>query len=166
MPRYQNLAPALYMAALLGLAGCGVAGSEALSPTPKPVPASATSLPPAPASAAPVPQTPENTPMPDPSSAAASAPLSPNETAALVQAELAASLQVAADTITVVATRSRVWPDRGLGCAARPGQAEPERIPGYEIVLAHAGSTYTYHSDEHGRAIRCPDRKKPIGPIS
>lgn len=104
--------------------------------------------------------------MPDPTPTAQSAPLSPSESAALARADLAAALQVDADTIRVASTHSRVWPDRGLGCAARPGQAEPERTPGYEIVLAHAGSTYTYHSDEHGRAIRCPDRKKPIGPIS
>lgn len=85
--------------------------------------------------------------------------------AAQVQADIAAYLRVTPGEIQVLSTEHRIWPDRGLGCVARKGVAEPERIPGYEIIVAYGGVHYTYHSDEFGRIIRCPNMVKPLDPI-
>jgi hypothetical protein len=88
------------------------------------------------------------------------------QTEELAKADLAARLGSAADQISVVASASRTWPDKGLGCVAWRGLREPERVPGYEITLSHGGATHTYHADQHGRLIRCADPGKPLGPIS
>lgn len=168
MPSDRRLAPALCLGAILSLTSCGTRGSDAALYAPAQTLPGATSSPAAATIAVhglQAPTLPENTPMPETHLPGAAARLSPAETAALAQADLAASLQVTADRLAIVATHSRIWPDRGLGCVARKGVFEPERIPGYEIIVAHAGVQYMYHSDEFGRIVRCPNPAKPLGPI-
>jgi hypothetical protein len=92
--------------------------------------------------------------------------LSLQRTEELAKADLAARLKAQTDQIQVVASASRTWPDKGLGCAARRGFYEAEQVPGYEIALSHGGATYTYHADQHGRLVRCTEPGKPLGPIS
>ena len=105
-------------------------------------------------------------PAAQPTGASAARTLSASETAALAQADLAAFLGVPAAQIQISSSASRTWPDQGLGCSARKGVYEPAQIAGYEFIFSHGGATYRYHSDQHGRVVRCPDPGKPIGPIA
>lgn len=83
----------------------------------------------------------------------------------LVRADLARFLAVAPETITLVSSEARTWPDASLGCGLRQGVREPQRTSGYLVVLGHAGQTYRYHTDQRGAFVRCNLPVKPIDPI-
>ncbi len=83
-----------------------------------------------------------------------------------VKADLAKYLQVAAAQITVIETAEHTWPDQGLGCTTSPGVFEPVSTPGYLVRLKHDNETHAYHTDLHGRFLRCVDMGKPLGPIT
>ena len=87
------------------------------------------------------------------------------ETEALVRADLAALLKVEADAIKVDEARSRTWTDKSLGCGERKGLEEPTPVPGYEFTLSHSDKKVRYHTDRHGRLVRCVKPGKPLGPI-
>ena len=90
------------------------------------------------------------------------------ETEALVRADLAAVLGVEADAIKVDEAKSRTWTDKSLGCGERKGLEEPTPVPGYEFTLSYSDKKVTYHTDRHGRLVRCakPGKPgKPLGPI-
>ena len=74
---------------------------------------------------------------------------------ALVKQHLAQRLSLAVDQIVLSDIKLVVWRDAGLGCA-KPGvdyiQVE---TPGYNILLAAGGKTYTYHTDETKRFVQC-----------
>jgi hypothetical protein len=100
-----------------------------------------------------------------PTTSAATAPLSEAQIVAMIRSDLAKQLKIADCQIQLVAARSRVWPDKGLGCAAQKGLYEPEQVPGYAITLGYGGVSYQYHADLSGRFVRCDAAGKPLGPI-
>lgn len=144
----------------LGLVACGISNPATRAPQ---LPTTRPSGAAAERSAAPLATPAEATIMSEEPSS--SPELAAADIAAQVQADIAAYLRVAPGDIQVLSTEPRIWPDRGLGCVARKGVAEPERIPGYEIIVAYREVRYTYHSDEFGRMIRCPNTLKPLDPI-
>ena len=93
--------------------------------------------------------------------------LSQAETEKRVRDALAARLGVGVDTVRIVESASRTWPDQHLGCGTdRRGRDEPLPVAGYEVVLEAAGRRHTYHTDRAGRIVRCTNApRKPLGPI-
>lgn len=73
---------------------------------------------------------------------------------------LSRELNVAAQTITIQSIDSIEWQDSCLE-AGEPGEVcEPQRIPGLQITLRHAGNNYVYHSNLDGSLIR---KIRPLG---
>jgi hypothetical protein len=103
----------------------------------------------------------DDTAVPPTPAAGSGQTISAQQAEALAKDDLASFLKVAADQIQIVATASRTWPDKGLGCA-RKGFYEPQPVPGYEITLAHGGATYSYRADQQGKLVRCVEAGKPI----
>lgn len=83
----------------------------------------------------------------------------------LVTSDLAALLKQPVGQIQVSSAIVRTWNDQGLGCA-RKGMYEPVPTPGYELTLTYNQQTFRYHTDLHGRIIRCIESNKRLGPIS
>jgi hypothetical protein len=91
--------------------------------------------------------------------------LSQQETELRVKAEAARRLRVRPEEVRVVETSERVWPDAGLGCNARRGVLEPSPTPGFRVIAEAGGRRLTFHTDRHGRLLRCISRPTPIDPI-
>jgi hypothetical protein len=90
--------------------------------------------------------------------------LSLADTELLVIDDAAKRLDIPLDSIRVVESTERTWPDEQLGCTARR-TAEPKPVPGYLIVLDAAGTRQTYHSDRRGHISRCVIPDKELSPI-
>lgn len=91
--------------------------------------------------------------------------LSQAQTELKVREDVARRFRLPVAEVRVVESAPRTWPDRGLGCTARRGVFEPMDVPGY-LVVAEAGTRrFIYHTDRHGRLVRCPATRKPLGPI-
>lgn len=106
-----------------------------------------------------------NTPPP---AATLSAPPPEEKYVALAQQELAAQLGVTVDQITTAEVTALIWPDAALGCPS-PGKVYAQgRVPGYKIVLQVNGVDYSYHTDQAGNMILCPeaspDEVRPTAP--
>jgi hypothetical protein len=82
-----------------------------------------------------------------------------------VKEDVARRLGVRAGDVRIAESNARVWPDAGLGCSARRGMFEPERIPGFEVVAEADGRRVVYHTDRRGRLLRCATPGKPIDRI-
>jgi hypothetical protein len=91
--------------------------------------------------------------------------LSQQETELRVKAETARRLSVRPDEVRVIEASARVWPDAGLGCNARRGVLEPSPTRGFRIVAEATGRRLTFHTDRHGRLLRCITRAAPLDPI-
>ncbi len=73
----------------------------------------------------------------------------------LARGDLAETLSVNADQITVLDTKEMTWPDSALGCPA-PGEVYAQgQVPGYRIWLNAGNVEYIYHTDLNGRVILC-----------
>lgn len=58
-------------------------------------------------------------------------------------------------TITVGDITPTEWNDSSLGCP-QPGMMYLQVItPGFQIVLEHNGTAYTFHTDRGRRAVHC-----------
>lgn len=69
--------------------------------------------------------------------------------------DLAASLEVDADEVEVVAVEEVTWRDGSRGCA-QPGMAYTQAlVDGKRITLRAAGRTYEYHSGGNQPPARC-----------
>ena len=91
--------------------------------------------------------------------------LTKTETESLVRHDVTVRLGVPTTDLRVVASDSRTWPDKKLGCVARRGVEEPVPLPGYRIVLEADGRRFTYHTDLAGRIVRCEARVKRLLPM-
>lgn len=83
----------------------------------------------------------------------------PNESAermvTLVKQHLAQRLRIAVDQIVISNVKPVVWRDAGLGCPKPAVDYIQVETPGYNILLAAGGKTYTYHTDETKRFVQC-----------
>ena len=89
------------------------------------------------------------------------------ETQAVLLERVLAHGGLEADDIEVVSAEARTWPDASLGCPSMRrmlGRSGP--TPGYRFVLKMDGVARTFHSDRHGRILRCDLTQKPLGPIT
>ena len=73
----------------------------------------------------------------------------------LARADLARRLGVPKKEVSVRETRSIVWPDGGLGCAAPTEPPSSGQSKGYVMMLGHGDREYEYHADLR-RVIPCP----------
>ena len=71
-------------------------------------------------------------------------------------ADLADSLGVARDEVTVVTAEQVTWRDGSLGCP-QPGMTYTQSlVDGYRIVLAAGGTEYHYHGRDGAAPTPCP----------
>ncbi len=57
--------------------------------------------------------------------------------------------------IEVLHAESLTWNDGSLGCG-KPGQAYTQAlVPGYRVILGHAGQNFDYRATEHGLFMLC-----------
>lgn len=91
--------------------------------------------------------------------------LSRDETEARVKADAAHRFRVELDRIRVIEAADRTWPDAGLGCASRRGVLGSWPAPGFRFVVAAGRRQLTYHTDRHGRLLRCAAPRKPLDRI-
>jgi hypothetical protein len=87
--------------------------------------------------------------------------LSREQVVALVRADLARHLAVPPEAITTGAIEERVWYDDSFGCWIRSGLPVDPPIAGYLLRLEHDAQSFSYHADQQGHFIRCPE---PSGP--
>lgn len=79
----------------------------------------------------------------------------PEELMARVRADAAAHAGVEATELEILRAESVVWPDGSLGCP-QPGQFYTQaQVPGYWIVLAHAGREFDYRASTRGYFVLC-----------
>jgi hypothetical protein len=91
--------------------------------------------------------------------------LSQKETELRVRAETARRLGVRTEDVRLIEVSARVWPDAGLGCNARRGVLESSPVHGFRIIAEAADRRLTFHTDRHGRLLRCTLPAKPIDRI-
>lgn len=96
---------------------------------------------------------------PSPSSNPSSSPSGPSSGAPAdaVRAvdDLAASLDIAAGEVEVVATEEVIWRDGSRGCA-KPGEMYTQAlVDGLRITLRAGGRTYEYHSGGSQPPVLC-----------
>jgi hypothetical protein len=79
----------------------------------------------------------------------------PDSILSAAKEDLAAKLDVAAESIGVREAASVVWNDGSLGCP-RPGQVYTQALePGYRIILEHGDRQYDYRATERGYFFLC-----------
>jgi hypothetical protein len=95
--------------------------------------------------------------------------LSQAETEVRVKNDMAKRVGLRPEDARIAESSARIWPDAGLGCNARRGLFEPAPVPGFEIVAEAGGRRFVYHTDRHGRLLRCstpglPERRGGVPP--
>jgi hypothetical protein len=71
-------------------------------------------------------------------------------------AAIAEDLGVPPESVQVVTTEPRDWPDSSLGCP-QPDMLYAQVItPGYLVLVEVSGERIEYHTDERGTVVRCP----------
>jgi hypothetical protein len=79
----------------------------------------------------------------------------PDSILSAAKKDLAAKLNVTAESIDVKEAMSVVWNDGSLGCP-RPGQVYTQALePGYRIVLEYGDRQYDYRATERGYFFLC-----------
>lgn len=68
---------------------------------------------------------------------------------------LANRLKVELDQVSYLKTVPARWPYDKLGCPLPEGKTTDENNPGYQILLAANGQTYTYHTDGIDWVVLC-----------
>ena len=95
-------------------------------------------------------------------------PLTQAEVETLVRADAARVRGVKPDAVTLVATETRTWKGRGLGCGT-PRKGLDEEVPsieGFLVKVSVGTETLAYHTDRTGRVLLCPTTRKPVDRIS
>jgi hypothetical protein len=59
------------------------------------------------------------------------------------------------DELRVVSERRVLWPDTSLGCRQRGVEAQPQLIPGYQILIEGQGQQFWVHGDEGRKLFVC-----------
>ncbi len=78
-----------------------------------------------------------------------------------VRQDLATTIGVKAEDISVVKTESKQWPDTSLGCS-KPGLMYAQVItPGYSVILVAQGKTFVYHTDLERNITLCSNTPLP-----
>ena len=111
--------------------------------------------------------TPSTPPVPEAEGEATSVPFPPTEKevagdqgevgtlVAIARADLARRLSVPDAEITIQSVEEVMWPNAGLGCP-QPGYEYIQVItPGYKILLAASGRTYSYHANPGTLILLC-----------
>jgi hypothetical protein len=76
--------------------------------------------------------------------------------------DLAQRLSISASEIKVRETKEVFWPDASLGCSQPDIQYAQIPIPGYLIMLVHAGNEFEYHASIRGDTLYCENPTPPI----
>ena len=86
----------------------------------------------------------------------------PPETVNKVKGDLVKRINAEQDSIDVLHAESLIWNDGSLGCG-KPGQMYTQAlIPGYRIILGHAGQQFDYRTSRQGLFILCDQPHLPV----
>ncbi|MEA2002098.1 MAG: hypothetical protein U9N84_09485 [Actinomycetota bacterium] len=88
----------------------------------------------------------------------------PEEIMAAIFADLTARSGATLGEITVIRAEEAIWPDGSLGCAEPGATYTQEPVPGYWVVLEHAGSSYDYRASASGFFRLCTGIAPPSNP--
>jgi len=79
----------------------------------------------------------------------------PDEMLEKIIADLAMKIQADRAGIDVRHAESLTWNDGSLGCG-KPGQVYTQAlVPGYRVILIHAGQQFDYHAADKGYFMLC-----------
>ena len=79
----------------------------------------------------------------------------PDEIIEKIIQDLMAKIAADRTDIDVLRAESRIWNDGSLGCG-KPGQVYTQAlVPGYRVILGHAGQQFDYRATERGLFILC-----------
>jgi hypothetical protein len=74
---------------------------------------------------------------------------------------LAQQLGVSPQDIQIVKAEKTDWPDSCLGIQVQGVVCAQVIVPGYLVVLEHAGKQYSFHTDETGGDVRSAEAPEP-----
>jgi|GEM_PF-1354604 len=84
----------------------------------------------------------------------------------IAKQDLAGSLKIDANQISLIKTVEITWPNTALGCPS-PGKVYASvRVPGYQVRLQANGMEYIYNMDMTGKFILCPQLSDEPGESS
>lgn len=159
--RHRSGLTMLALVALAGVSACGSDDSGGGSSAPGPEPTSES----APGTDATPPTSATSETMPDgaESSTAVTAPTTGSTPAVdAAVAELVERLGLAdASAIEILSVEEVTWPDRALGCPQKGMQYAQVLTPGIRIVLAHDGTSYSYHGGNGRLPFYCARPQAP-----
>ena len=83
--------------------------------------------------------------------------MSQEEMESRVRIDASRQLKTTFDTVRVIESSERTWPDQSLGCTARGAgsNAEAAATAGFRIVVKVDNRPLTYHTDRFGRVLQC-----------
>lgn len=125
------------------------------NPTSTPRPSTATAEPTSTETTVPSTPTPSPTATPSPTPSPTPTPVAPN-VAYFAIFDLAESLGVSQNTISITSYDQETWPNSAYGCPA-PGMFYAEgQVSGWNVTLLAGGDSYEYHTDINGElAVNC-----------
>lgn len=75
----------------------------------------------------------------------------------IAKQDLADRLKIDLDQFSLIEAVEMNWPDAALGCPS-PGKVYAQgRVPGYRVRLEVNGVRYSYHMDQTGQYVLCPE---------
>lgn len=72
-----------------------------------------------------------------------------------IAGDLSKRLNVPQSQFQVLAVDAMTWSDGSLGCPKQGQSYTQALVPGYRVVLQHAGKPYEYHASEKGAYVYC-----------
>jgi len=80
-----------------------------------------------------------------------------------IKEDLTERIKIAASDLQIVKAEALTWNDGSLGCP-KPGEMYTQAlVPGYWVILEHAGKQYDYRASERGYFFLC-EKRAPLRP--
>ena len=80
-----------------------------------------------------------------------------------IMADLSGLTGAQPSAFTVIRAESVIWNDGSLGCAQPGVMYTQATVPGYWVVIDHAGTEYDYRTNDRGSFVRCVGGAPPSG---
>ena len=84
-----------------------------------------------------------------------------SEHAETARADLAASLGVSEEDLSIVLAERVTWRNGALGCEEEGMSYTQALVEGYRVRIEHDGEPYLYHGEEGGEPFYCPEPNEP-----
>lgn len=145
---------------LIAAVGCSSSPRPTVAPNPSSTPRPTIAPSPSPTATASSTSTPTPSPTPTPTPSATPTPVTPSA-AFLAQLDLARSLDIGPNTISITGYEPATWPNSAYGCPL-PGELYLQVIvSGWSVSLTAPGNNYEYHTDEDGTVlVNCTENRE------